>query len=71
MTAIREIHKESLETYGSPRITNALQKRGFQCSRPRTARLMRELGIRAKCARKFKVTTDSNHNEPIAPNLLG
>jgi len=48
MTAIREIHKESLETYGSPRIANALQKRGFQCSRPRTARLMRELGIRAK-----------------------
>lgn len=71
MTAIREIHKESRETYGSPRIANALQKRGIQCSRPRTARLMRELGIRAKCAKKFKVTTDSNHNEPIAPNLLG
>lgn len=71
MTAIKEIHKKSLETYGSPRIANALQKKGFQCSRPRTARLMRELGIRAKCARKFKVTTDSNHNEPIAQNLLG
>jgi putative transposase len=71
MTAIKEIHKKSYETYGSPRIANALKKKGFQCSRPRTARLMRELGIRAKCARKFKVTTDSNHNEPIAQNLLG
>ncbi|KAA6231738.1 DDE-type integrase/transposase/recombinase [Chlorobium phaeovibrioides] len=56
--------------YGSPRIALDLGKRGIKCSRPRVARLMREMGIRARCARKFKVTTDSNHKEPIAPNFL-
>lgn len=71
VTAIKEIHKESHGTYGSPRITASLQKRGIKCSRPRVARLMRESDIRAKSARKFKVTTDSNHKEPIAPNILG
>ncbi|MWV55370.1 IS3 family transposase, partial [Chlorobium phaeovibrioides] len=70
MTAIKDIHKESHETYGSPRIALDLGKRGIKCSRPRVARLMREMGIRARCARKFKVTTDSNHKEPIAPNFL-
>jgi len=71
MTAIKEIHYESHGTYGSPRITRDLEKINIQCSRQRVARLMRVMGIRAKCARKFKVTTDSNHKEPIAPNLLG
>ena len=70
MTAIKEIHKESHGTYGSPRIAAALKRRGIKCSRPRVTRLMQEMGIQAKCARKFKVTTDSNHNEPIALNYL-
>lgn len=68
--AIKAIHDEHYEVYGSPRIANELEKRGMQCSRPRVARLMRTMGLRAKAARKFKVTTDSNHSEPIAPNLL-
>ena len=70
VTAIKEIHKESHGAYGSPRITATLKKRGIKCSRPRVARLMKESGVRATCARKFKVTTDSNHKEPIAPNIL-
>lgn len=69
--AIKAIHDEYYEAYGSPRIADELRKRGLQCSRSRVARLMRSMGLRAKAARKFKVTTDSNHNEPIAPNLLG
>jgi len=64
--AIKAIHDEYYETYGSPRIADELRKRGLQCSRSRVARLMRSMGLRAKAARKFKVTTDSNHNEPIA-----
>jgi len=68
--AIQTIHKENREIYGSPRIAVCLQEQGFQCSRPRTARLMRSMGIRSKVAKKFKVTTDSNHKEPIAHNLL-
>lgn len=71
VTAIKEIHKESHGTYGSPRIAAALKQRGIKCSRPRVARLMREMSIQAKCAKKFKVTTDSNHKEPIALNFLG
>ena len=70
MTAIKENHKQRLETYESPGIEYALQKRSFQYSCPRTARLMRESVVRAKCAKKFKVMTDSNHNEPIEPNHL-
>lgn len=71
MEEIKAIHQEHHETYGSPRITEVLRHKGYRCSRSRTARLMRFLGIRARTARKFKVTTDSNHHEPIAPNLLG
>ena len=70
MDEIREIHQSSYQICGSPRIAIALQKKGLACSRQRAARLMRRMGIRAKTARKFKVTTDSNHREPIAPNLL-
>ena len=70
MREIKEIHQSSYQTYGSPRIAKALQQKGLACSRQRAARLMQRLGIRAKTARKFKVTTDSNHQEPIAPNLL-
>ena len=70
MDEIKEIHQSSYQTYGSPRIAKALQQKGLACSRQRTARLMQRMGIRAKTARKFKVTTDSNHQEPIAPNLL-
>jgi transposase InsO family protein len=56
MTAIREIHKESNGTYGSPRIEAALLQRGIKCNRARVARMKREMGIQAKFARKFKVT---------------
>lgn len=70
IAAIKKIYEESHKTYGAPRIGVCLQEQGYKCSRPRTARLMRFLGLRAKTARKFKVTTDSNHNYPIAENLL-
>ena len=63
-------HKASGRTYGSPRVHEDLQKRGIPCGRNRVARLMRERGIRAKQARRYKATTDSNHNHPVAANLL-
>ena len=43
---------------------------GYRIGRKRVARLMRENDIRAKAKRKFKVTTDSRHDHPVAPNLL-
>ena len=67
---IQSVHLECRQVYGSPRLTRELQARGFSCSRNRVARLMRENGIAAKTRRKFKVTTLSRHQLPVAPNLL-
>jgi len=67
---IRAVHRESREAYGSPRIYQALKEQGIPCSESRVARLMREDGLRAKMKRRFKATTNSKHDLPIAPNLL-
>ena len=68
---IRQIHKSKRRVYGSPRIHDALQKKGTRCGRKRVERLMRENGIRAKQGKKYKpCTTDSKHNLPVAPNVL-
>ena len=60
----------SRRTYGSPRITKELRENGVLCGKNRIARLMRLYGIYAKTKRRFKVTTHSNHNLPVAANLL-
>ncbi len=70
LTQIILIHEQSRYTYGSPRITIELHKRGYRCSRARVARLMSKNGIHAKTKRKFKVTTHSNHKYPASANLL-
>ena len=58
------------ETYGSPRMMYELRDLGFAVRRRRTARLMRENGLQACIKRRFKRTTDSPHDHPVAPNLL-
>lgn len=68
---IKEIHALSRQTYGSPRIQKELHKRGHRHGRNRVARLMREVGICGRQKVRYRVqTTDSNHDNPIAPNLL-
>ena len=67
---IREVHRGSRNTYGSPRITDALNEQGIVCGKNRVARIMRDSGIRVKIKRRFKKTTDSGHGYPVAPNLL-
>ena len=68
---IELIHQNSRQTYGSVRIQVELAENGITCGHNRVAGLMREIGLNAKQNRKFKIiTTDSNHNQPIAPNLL-
>jgi putative transposase len=67
---IHAIYIKHKKHYGSPRIHDELQDMGIRCSKKRVERLMRELGIRARHKRQFKVTTDSNHKYPVAPNLL-
>jgi putative transposase len=69
LEAIRKIHRETHEIYGSPRITQSLQK-DEKASRGRVARIMRENGIRSKTVKKYKATTNSKHNLPVADNLL-
>lgn len=67
---ISTIHQKSRCTYGAPRITAELKKRGYFCSRQRVARLMREAGLRAKMSKVFKKTTRANVRHQAAPNLL-
>jgi putative transposase len=57
--------------YGSSKITQLLRREGLKVSEKTVGRIMREQGIRSRTVKKFKVnTTDSNHEFPIAPNLL-
>lgn len=67
---IRVIHAESRARYGSPRIHDELSDQGIHCGRKRVERLMRQEKLKAKAGRKFKVTTDSLHSQPVAPDLL-
>lgn len=54
----------------SPRIRRKLAKQGIHCGKKRVERLMREANIQAIQKRRFKVTTDSKHNLPVAENIL-
>jgi transposase InsO family protein len=67
---ITAIHAESRQRYGSPRIHAELGDRGYRTGRKRVARLMRRQGLAARRRRRFRVTTDSHHPFPIAPNVL-
>ena len=57
-------------TYGSPRVLVELVEQGVEVGRRRVARLMREMGLQGVSPRKFRVTTDSGHEHPIAENVL-
>lgn len=67
---IKKIHKDSRGTYGSPRVHAELLEQGEQCSRKRSAKLMRNAGIQSKMKKRFKVTTKVNPKAQAAPNLL-
>ena len=71
MARVRIIHAESGETYGAPRVHVELQAEGLPASPKRVARLMREEGLVARPRKAYRVsTTNSQHDDPIAPNLL-
>lgn len=67
---VKELHRESGETYGERRMAKALQSYGINCGRKRAGTIMKLAGVSPKQKKKFKATTDSNHNLPVAPNLL-
>jgi len=71
LVEIRSIHAQFKARYGSPRIHAELVARGHDCCVNTVAKLMREADIAAKTARKFRcTTTDSDHDLPVAENLL-
>jgi putative transposase len=71
LEAMREIHgQRHKRSYGSPRMQRELVAQGHRVSENTVARLMRQSGLRATTARKFRHTTDSNHRLPVAPNVL-
>jgi putative transposase len=71
LTQVRSSHVASKRRYGSPRIHADLKASGQKVGRKRVARLMRTNKLVAITRRRFRKTTDSKHDFPIAPNLLG
>ena len=67
---IRQIHQEVQGRYGSPRVHQELRALGIACGKHRVARLMRAGGLRAKSTPRFRVTTQSDHGERVAANVL-
>ena len=67
---IEDAYQNNRRVYGSPRLHAELKEQGVRCGRKRVARLMRERGISAKAKRRKRKTTDSQHTNPVAANLL-
>ena len=68
---IKQVFEANRGRYGSPRITEELRRKGQKCNHKRVERLMREAQLKGRTCRRRKVrTTNSEHDEPIAPNLL-
>src|SRR5262249_13231160 len=72
LVEVRAVHAEVKARYGSPRIHAELVARGHDCCVNTVAKIMRQAGLAAKTAKKFRcTTTDSGHDLPVAENLLG
>mgnify|MGYP003344229246 CR=1 FL=1 len=67
---IQAAHQRTRETFGPERLQKELAGRGVQVGVHRIKRLRRKLGLRCRQKRKFKATTNSRHDLPVAPNLL-
>lgn len=70
LPVLREIFTASHETYGYPRIHAALKTAGIRCGRHRVARIMRENGLKARMARRFKYHRHRDYLFAETPNLL-
>ncbi len=67
---IKTVYHQSKQTYGAPRVYEALRDQGDTCNHKRIERLMRVNDIRAKQSKRYKITTQSAHQYPVAANLL-
>ena len=69
-TTLKELFEASQRRSGSPKITRELTKRGWRVSKNRVPRRMRLPGLRSIARRRFRVTTNSKHRYPVAPDRL-
>jgi len=67
---IRAAHKRTRQTCGPERLQSDLAEHGVRVGICRIKRIRKKLGIRCKQVKRFKATTDSKHNLPVAENLL-
>jgi len=70
LSEVRQIHGETRGSYGSRRTSERLRLLGHDVGRYRARSLMKKAGVSVKHRKKFRITTDSKHNLPVAPNLL-
>jgi len=70
LPAIKAAFDSSDRTYGAGRISLELREQGTRVGKNRIWRLMKQNGLRVKTTRRFKVTTNSDHKRPVAPNLV-
>nr|CBX27972.1 Insertion element IS600 uncharacterized 31 kDa protein [uncultured Desulfobacterium sp.] len=70
MSKVRQINGETRGAYGSRRTSERLRSQGHDVGRYRARSLMKKAGVSVKHRKKFRITTDSKHNLPVAPNLL-
>ena len=68
---IMAAHRRTRQSYGPERLQKELKDHGITVGVSRIKRIRKKLGIRCRQKRKFKATTDSKHNMPVAENLLG
>ena len=67
---VRASFEESRQRYGSPRVHEDLIEQDERVSRKRVVRLMQEDGLEARVRKRFKATTMSDHDQPVAANML-
>lgn len=67
---VRVLHEENEEVYGRRRMSDALKEKGHNVGKAAAGTLMKMAGVKVKTKRKFKATTDSNHDLPVASNFL-
>ena len=66
--AVKDIAKASDYSYGSRRMKKALNTLSYPVSRSKARQLMKEAGVAVKYRKKYKVTTNSNHKQPVFEN---
>ena len=70
ISRVKQIHKQSRQKYGTRRMSEQLRAEGYNVGRYKARNLMKKAGVSYTYKKKFKGTTDSNHNLPVAKNLL-